>query len=124
MKPVFDIDSVLFLVHAALPNPSQQRRHKTSQTDISQTSSRLVNDSKKFKWGAKKLSLMVRACVCVHVLPVYGYAWCGGGPQPPTNPTQLYPRTHTTIQALYQQYAPFLAMGGVLLVVLYLKFFW
>lgn len=27
-------------------------------------------------------------------------------------------------QALYQQYAPFLAIGGVLLVVLYLKFAW
>ena len=30
----------------------------------------------------------------------------------------------STQQALYQQYAPFLALGGVLLVVLYLKFFW
>ncbi|GAB5037248.1 vesicle-trafficking protein [Nannochloropsis oceanica] len=52
--------------------------------DISQTSSKLVNDSKKYKWGAKKLSMM----------------------------------------ALYQQYAPFLVLGGIALVVIYLKFFW
>lgn len=52
--------------------------------NISQTSSRLVNDSKKYKWGAKKLSMM----------------------------------------ALYQQYAPFLVLGGIALVVIYLKFFW
>lgn len=52
--------------------------------NISQTSSKLVNDSKKYKWGAKKLSMM----------------------------------------ALYQQYAPFLVLGGIALVVIYLKFFW
>jgi hypothetical protein len=29
-----------------------------------------------------------------------------------------------TSQALYHQYAPFLLMGGIALLVLYLKFFW
>jgi vesicle transport protein SEC22 len=51
---------------------------------VQQQSERLVNQSKDFKWGAKKLNLM----------------------------------------ALYRQYAPFAAIGLVLLVVVYVKFFW
>ena len=47
--------------------PQTKTKPKRQTTDISQTSSRLVNDSKKFKWGAKKLSLMVRSYTYIYM---------------------------------------------------------
>jgi len=52
--------------------------------DVSETSKNLVNDSKKYKWNAKKLSLM----------------------------------------ALYRQYAPLLAVGMLVIIVIFLRYYY
>jgi vesicle transport protein SEC22 len=52
--------------------------------DVQEMSKNLASDSKKYKWGAKKLSML----------------------------------------ALYRQYAPFIAVGGLCLAVLVIRYYW
>jgi hypothetical protein len=78
-------------------------------TDVSDMSKNLVNESKQYKWGAKKLSTMViRIIILKKNVYIYNLLF---------NITQSY-------QALWKQYAPLVVIVLIIVLVLIVRYFW